>query len=153
MLWFGEDISKNFGSQKEERAHQEAVWDSSLLKNEILALTRAQLTPSPCLISIICENVAIGVIKKKNKCVESVGLSLVFYSMTIQTRILSEVTRIQVQDTSFIPAGKLGWQLQHPGEPFSTPNQVKNHWVPSGGGHLTPSHLPLCPYYATLTHK
>lgn len=65
MLWFGEDISKNFDSQKEERAHQEAVLDSSLLKNEILALTRAQLTPSPCLISIICEKVAIGVIKKK----------------------------------------------------------------------------------------
>lgn len=65
MLWFGEDISKNFDSQKEERAHREAVLDSSLLKNEILALARAQLTPSPSLISIICENVAIGVIKKK----------------------------------------------------------------------------------------
>lgn len=41
MLWFGEDISKNFDSQKEEWAHREAVLDSSLLKNEILALARA----------------------------------------------------------------------------------------------------------------
>lgn len=81
------------------------------------------------------------------------GLSLVFYSTTIQTRILSEVTRFQVQDILFTPVGKLGWQLQHPGEPFPTPNQVKDHWVPSGGGQLTPSHLPMCPYYATLTHK
>lgn len=105
---------------------------------KILGLARAQLTPSPCLISIIRETVTIGVVKKKKK-----NLQRLVFGVLFQTTILSEVTRIQAQDTLLRPVGEL----------FSSPNQVKNHWVPSGGAHLTPSHLPLCPHYATLTHK
>lgn len=64
MLCFGEYISNNFDSQTEERAHQEAALDSLLVKNEILGPARAQLTLSLRWISIICENVVLGVVKK-----------------------------------------------------------------------------------------
>lgn len=81
MLCFGEYFSNNVDSQTEERAHQEAVLDSLLVKNEILGPARAQLTLSLRLISIICEHLVLGVVKKKNS-VESVGLpfGVLFYS-------------------------------------------------------------------------